>query len=327
MSRGRRRWLRWTVTALLLILVLRSVDVGRAADLLLAGSLPLAALAVAIFVLDRLVMAAKWYPLLHIQTPEVSPAAAVRAYFAASLAGTFLPTSVGSDVLRAVGLGRPRHKVAEIGVSIVLERLLGIAAACLLALVAIAVASTRSELTVLVPWAVLALVAAGVAGVAPFSRKLRSLPVALYQRFPGLPGKGALQRVDRAYTVYGRHRKVVLGVAAATLLEQLVPVLQFGVLSHALGSFPGIEALIVAVPLAMLISRLPVAVASLGVLEGSLVVLLGLYGTPAEVALALAFAYRIVILLAVLPGALFWSDLKLWREEAEDRSAPSPGGG
>lgn len=304
------RWLRWTVTALLLALVVRAVDLGSTAELLVRGSLPLLLLATAIALVDRLAMAAKWYPLLRVQVPEIDFATTVRAYFAATLAGRFLPTSVGSDVLRAVGLGAGRQKAPEVGVSIVLERLLGLASACLWALGAIALAVRRNpEAGSALPWALAALGATVLLGLAPFSPGLRALPRALYRRWPDLPGKAVLRRGDRAYAAYGNHGGRVLAVGAATLLEQLVPVVQFGILSVALGRYPGTETLLITVLLAMLVARLPIAVDGLGVLEGALVVFGGWYGMTPETALAVAVAFRIVGIVSALPGAFFWSDL------------------
>ena len=85
------------------------------------------------------------------------------------------------------------------------------------------------------------------------------------------------------------------------------------------------SALIIATPLALFVARLPVAVAGIGVLEGALVFLLGLFGVPAVAAISIALAGRVVDIIAALPGAFLWADvakeLRPWRRQATPPAA------
>jgi uncharacterized membrane protein YbhN (UPF0104 family) len=84
-------------------------------------------------------------------------------------------------------------------------------------------------------------------------------------------------------------------------------------------------ALIIATPLALFVGRLPIAIAGIGVLEGALVFILGLFGVPAVAAVSIALAGRVVEVIAALPGAFLWADLtrelKPWQRAA---AAPGP---
>ena len=107
-----------------------------------------------------------------------------------------------------------------------------------------------------------------------------------------------------------RHRPgTLIAVGLLSLVEQAFPVVVLWILAHALDLEVSFLALLVAVPLALFVGRLPIAIAGIGVLEGALVYLLGLFGVPPAEALSLALAGRIAEIFALLPGGLFWSSL------------------
>ncbi|MBI5522649.1 MAG: hypothetical protein HY910_08485 [Desulfarculus sp.] len=56
---------------------------------------------------------------------------AVRAYYVASFAGCFLPSTVGADAMRVAAVSGPQRPSAAVAASVVVERALGfVAAAC-----------------------------------------------------------------------------------------------------------------------------------------------------------------------------------------------------
>jgi len=285
------------------------VDLGSLAELLLSADPRLIALAIAVALADRALMIGKWYPLLRAQGLEISLLRAARIYLAAGFASVFLPASVGADVLRALALRRERRAAIEVGVSIVVARLLRIAASGVLATVALVVA-LRSGVPVnfLLPWALgatLATAAAVVLPLAQVSRRARRW-MEPYQESRWVR-IGA--RFATAYALYRHHTRTLLAVGALTLVEQGVPILVFWILAHALGLAIEPAALLVAVPLTLFVGRLPIAAAGIGVMEGALVYLLGLFGAPVVAALSLALAGRVVELAAMPPGAFLWADL------------------
>lgn len=322
----RRRWptlLRLLVTAALLTLLLRMVglrEVGRA----IASTRPWPfALACILGLLDRALMIGKWYPLLHAQVPEVPLRRAARAYLAAGFAAYFLPTSVGADALRSVALGRGRRAVAEVGASVVVERLLGLLGALTLALVSLFLArgGPAWRLAALLPWAGAAWALALGAVLALCNRRLAAAIAARLPDPTATGGRGAalLARLAAAAERYRRTPGTVAGVAAMSAIEQLFPVLILWAVARSLALPIPFITMLAAVPLAMFVGRLPVSLAGLGVFEGTLVAILALYGVAHADALAIGIVARVVEVGAQLPGALFWSDLA-----ARDTAPPAP---
>ena len=145
--------LRAGVSIGLILLLAWIVDWNRLAAVVARADLPLLGLASLTVLADRAMMIGKWYPLLRVQGLDIPFAHAARVYFAATFASLFLPTSVGADVLRTLALGADRRATLEVGASIVVERMLGLAASVLLCTLVLSLALWQAfALAFLLPW-------------------------------------------------------------------------------------------------------------------------------------------------------------------------------
>lgn len=309
---------RVVVTIALVAAVLWVVDLDAVGRVLASADVSLMAAAVVLGYVDRLVMIAKWYPLLRVQTRAVSFWRATKAYLASNFAGIFLP-SLGPDVVRAVALGRQTGATAQVTASVVAERALGMVAMGLMNLVALGVALRSDiDLTIVVPWALTSMgIAVGIL-MAPGSpliwRGVQRLAAS-----PGLLGRvgGALAKLVEALRSYGDRRRMLTLLTLAAFVEQVIPIFVLIVVAWALDLPVTLTMLFVAIPLGQLAARLPISIWSLGVSEGAWIYLLGLFGvTPAE-ALSLSIGGRIVEICSYLPGAFFWMELTRGHQRIE----------
>jgi uncharacterized membrane protein YbhN (UPF0104 family) len=117
-----------------------------------------------------------------------------------------------------------------------------------------------------------------------------------------------IRRCGRAYTVYRDQKAVLVLIGLLSLVEQFFPIFGAWILSHALSASVTFRMLIIAVPLTLFVSRLPIAMSGIGAAEGTLVYLLGLFGVPSQEALALALACTALNIVTAVPGLLFWAD-------------------
>ena len=304
-------FLRLLITISLLAFILTLVDTKDAARLVSTANIPLLLAAVLVAVADRLLMVVKWYPLLRVQQVSVSLARATRAYLASGVAHYFLPASVGADVLRAAVLGRAGRFIIEVGASIVAERALGLVASALMSLVSLALALRLGlPVELILPWALLAVLAGCAILILPLNRNV--------VRF--VRGSKTLLRIGRAgallerfaatYAIYRREVGMLVLMGGLTVLEQLFPIAILWLLGKALGIAVGFVAVVVAVPLTLFVVRLPISFGGLGVGEGALVYLLGLFGISPTEALTLALSTRIVeVLVNAGPSVFLWRDL------------------
>jgi hypothetical protein len=299
------------VTVLLLAVLVWVVDVREAGRILLQANPVLLALGIAVGLGDRVFMAMKWLPLLRAQSVAADAAAVVKAYLAASFAGIFLPASVGADILRTIALGRSGSVMAEVGASILVERLLGLIGSAILGVVALAVALNFSlDVSFILPWAAIAVSAPVAVVVLPQLPRVRALLDRWTDARDGSAGIAAfVRRFGAAYLAYRDHGRTLILVGILSILEQFVPIALLWLMAAALGIGVTLPMLVVSVPLALFVNRLPIAFSSFGIMEGALVYLLGLFGVGSEEALALSLGGRVAELAAAVPGAFFWSVL------------------
>lgn len=310
-SRALRRFGSLAVTLVCLGFLLKVANFQDLLAIILSANIVLLLAAVLFRAADRLVMIAKWFPLLRVQVPRVDFIAAARAYVASGLAHYVLPFQVGADVVRATTLGRDEKSIHGVSASIIAERLIGMAATGVLCLVSLFIAlRTSIDLTFLFPWAAVAILVGLLALLAPMVGPFADAILSWLGRFRHRPAAGFLEKLAIAYRAYRNHGELLLRVGMISLAEQLFPVIIAGTVALSLSIPITLPMLLVAVPLALFAARLPISVAGIGVADGAIVYLLGLFGIPVEQALALSLMVRGVdILVVAVPGALLWKHL------------------
>ncbi len=238
--------------------------------------------------------ALRWRLLLAARGVALPLGRAVRLYFAGYFFNLLLPTAVGGDIVRALGVGK-QSGVAVVAGTILVERIIGFG--CLL-VVGLAASHQASELAVARPalWIAAAAYAAGRRGRA-------RLPLEWAQR----PG------VSRWIAGLGRTAAQVRGTLPARTLFAAV-VISFGwqfalvaanaTLSAGLGGVAPAASLLAFVPVIQAIGMIPISVGGLGVREMGYEFFFRQAGYDGAGAVALAASYLAVTLAVALKGGL-----------------------
>jgi len=299
----------------------RSLALIRSAD-------PLLLLAViAIQSADRVLMALKWYQLLCVLDTRLGRWGAIRVYYESTFIGFALPLGgLGPDIVRFVrlrSLGISPHITLS---SMVMERLNGLVATLALLTAGFAVLAGLASHPALQKFAIVASVGAGVTGV-----------IACGLIFHRASGRALLRLLDRrTSTASARVAKYAEGIRAyaaqrarlaanlgLSILEQLVSVFTLWVGSHALDApLPWIVCLAVA-PVSVIIQRLPLAYAGLGLREGSTAALLVALGYDYSTALILLMTLFVMFCITLLPGAIILAASGRPRLDASRERAPA----
>jgi uncharacterized protein (TIRG00374 family) len=280
--------------------------------------------------LDRLLMAYKWRMLLTCRGLSITFLESLKAYYLATFAGCFLPSTVGADAMRIAsvcGPGRPSEVVAA---SVIMERALGFLAAALaagLALVLLLGLAGSLPPGLLYPsLGMLALVSLGVviSLFGPFSRFLENLPAHLGDR-----GKLAawVGRFLAAYVKYNRHKGAVIYFILLSFLEQSVPVVGTWLTALAFGIDLSLLESAAVAPLALLFTRIPVSLSGFGVVEGLYVAFFALVGLNTTESFLLGLIANLSIVVTTAPGAFFYASSGFKQNQAcpgdeSDRAAP-----
>lgn len=290
------------------------VDWERFVGSLSRAHFGLLALAYVLFVADRVLMAYKWGLLLEVQGIRVLLWERWGIYSLATLASTFLPATVGADALRIAWLWRRGAPGWPVTASVVVERLigfavsLGIAAAALLYVSRVSL-ETSVDLGFAMPVVLVALLA--VVGLMVWSLS-RQVARSLEGRLGALLGQRIKAFLAQAYSAYAIYRTARGALAATTVLtvaEQFLTLVMMYVLAPALGIEVPLLRFCAAVAVAMLVSRLPIAIDGIGVYEGVLILLLELTGVAPAETVALALVGRALNIVAFLPGAILLTAL------------------
>ena len=214
------------------------------------------------------------------------------SYFKGMFFNQGLPTSIGGDALRVLDVAGCGFRKRDALVGIVIDRITGMGALLLLALVAHLVNPDLLPEQVYRP--IVWLFAAGLLGFAGLS---------FLGRLPWLgrqPQLAVLKTVsDRLVQAVSLHRFLLL---AASLLVPLLAMLTFFAVGWALGLRYDLLTYFAIVPPALVLTVIPISIAGWGVREGALVGLFSLIGADRTVVLTMSLVYGMLLILTSLPG-------------------------
>jgi uncharacterized membrane protein YbhN (UPF0104 family) len=298
-----KRWrgpaLKLAVSVVLIAVLVRRYGGDPAFRATLAGLDPWAFVrAEAAIAIGLLLSALRWKILLRAVGVTVGLGHAVRLYFVAFFFNFFLPTTVGGDVIRAVGLGGSTP-VPVVAGSILVERFLGFG--CLLA-----IGTTASFL---VPGLEAArgvlLVAAGAFAAGGALLLLVPLPEA---RREGLIGRilRGLRATALEFRAYGFHGGALAAALALSAGWQVALILANGFLSDGLGGVASWGSLLALVPVVQAVTMIPVSFGGLGIREMGYELFFRASGLDAADGVALAACFLgATVALALMGGIVY----------------------
>ncbi len=256
--------------------------------------------------------------LLEARGWRFAPWALLRLTFVSNFLGTFLPSGVGSDLVRAGALAATRIPARYGLAAVAADRLcggLGLALGALLAGVSALVWRGRPQA---LGWSLLPAGAVLVLCFLAFSRPAWRLALMVYRRVPRLPGRVALRRVHHQVASFREHPGALSQAVGLSLVVQILRVVSFWACARAMHLPVALAPCAEAVLPATLVSMVPISVGGWGVREGILVLLLPLSSGEA---LGLALVHRVILLASNLPGACWFGGRGLG---VEVRQGPVP---
>lgn len=302
-----KTWLRLTITlALCAALLIFVVDL-REVVATLGRCDPMWALATLVaLTADRALMSFKWGLLLAIRGYHIGLARQLMVYCSAMMWGLALPSTVGADGIRVMLVRRFGVRVDDTLATILVERGIGFLCALFTALVGILLLRTQVTLGPAFDSMLLigGLALFGATAIVVFSFSHRALEWMLRlvpRRFAGGRVAQLFTRLHAAYRSLAVDRPRLGMFGALTLVEQVLMIACYGLTAIALGIEFNAIFLFAAVPLAILISRLPISIDGIGVYEGIFIGIMSLGGVRPEDALAISLAMRALQIVVWFP--------------------------
>lgn len=299
-----RRWAGFgakaVVTAVLIWVVLGSVDIGAVAARIARLSPAAAALAVALLMLHCFVGGWRWRIVMRLFGPVLPLRRSIRLFFEGYFFNNALPSTIGGDAVRIWRAHSAGLPLAASVNGVLLDRVTGLAGLFMLVLAGqpllyARVADTDARL------AFAAILLAGTGGIAALILA-RHIPGRL---IPALLREGvrALSEATHRAFLYPAISLPVLGLSV--VVHGLI-VLSVYVIAVGLGLDVGLFESLVLVPAVILLSTVPVSIGGWGLREGLMVVALDLAGVEAEAAVGVSVLFGVAQILAGLPGGVLW---------------------
>jgi hypothetical protein len=262
-------------------------------------------LAVLLVLVDRALMAYRWVALLCTIEPARRPAigSLMRVFFVSTFVGTFLPASIGGDLVRSYSLARLNVDPADAVASVLMDRLLGVASICLMAIAGLTVARDLAGNVAIVG----GLFAAGAVCAATLLLVFSPKAAALVARLPvgGLERAGA--RLVDSIRKYAAHSPRLVEVLAGSVAVQALRIFQAFCLGRSLGIEAPFAAYFAFIPLILLIMLLPVTINGLGTSQAAFVWFFARAGVGSAAAFALSVLFVALGVVGNLPGALLYA--------------------
>ena len=262
--------------------------------------------AMGLFSLGMLLVITRWWRLLYLASCPTSWFNAFRLTFLGMFFNLVVPGLTGGDVVKAVVVaGENPGRRADALVSVVVDRILGLGVLAVIAVVVVLASGAVFE-ELWLP--LVGGIALGVLGIFLYALKPLRRRLGLSALVDRLPFGEKLRSLDRAALVYLRHPlEMALAVAISAANHFLIIwgvcelARAFGV-TRAMVSF---AQFMVLVPVANIVSALPVAPGGWGVGEATYEVLFDMVGADGALGVATSVSFRLCSLCFGLVGGLF----------------------
>lgn len=270
----------------------------------------------------------RWWLLLRAQDVHVPFALARRLTFVGFFFNNVVPGPTGGDLVKAVYIARRTERRAEAVVTVVVDRVVGIVALALIAACVLVFRLDDPQYRQLAVFIGLFLGGVVAASVLFFSRRVRN--VLRVSRWSGrLPGAGVIQRADEAIFRWRSHKRAVLVALLLSFANQLCIqglMLLFAAGLHVTrsdGSALPWTAYMAVLPVAFIVSALPMLPGGWGIREAAFAVCFGYVGVERNPAIALSVLNGMTQMLWSLLGGVYF----LIDRGASSARAPAPGPG
>lgn len=314
------------ITVVLIYYSFSKVDLPEVGAKLASANFWLVLAALAAFVGAIAINAAKWGVLLRAQAVDVPFGAVLQYQFVGFFFNNVLPANIGGDVVRGYEMARYTDRTAEVAVSVVVDRVIGLigymSMAAVMAILLVAVLG-YSELRVLVYLAMVSLTVIAVVLAVLLSRRLRRLfgrvfEIGFLTRLAPL-----YNSVSGSFDAYRFRYRALLMAYGLALCGLLASNVTNWLLFQATGG--GVSFLVICLlnPLIALVLLIPISIGGLGLIQNVYPAFYGLEGVPYGQAIAASVLMSLVIFVGSLPGAVLW--LRNRQPQAEPSPAPTPG--
>lgn len=317
-------FLRLGLSAALLFYIFSKIDLQTTKEVLKNAHRPDLAISFVFFVIIQALLLPRWMIFIYALDLSTTFKNVLRHFFLGHFGNLFMPTAIGGDILKTIGLCRGHDTKPRVVASVLLDRLSGFAGIVLLALCSYALGfKLITENFILIPIAIM-----GVSTVAVllllFNTKIYTFGCQVFGFFPRL--KKALIRMHD--DILMMKDKKIEGVKAVLLaaLGQVGFAFSFYFIAKSFGIDVSIVYFLIFVPIICVITALP-SIGGLGVREVATVYLFGKIGVDANIAASISLSVSLFIFIIGLIAGAFYvitlPDRRVQRDQSDSNTYES----
>lgn len=304
--RGVSRGLKIGVSGLLFAFLLWKIDLRLVLDQFGALRWDHAVWATVLFAYSNVVGGVQWDVLLKGQGIRLPLKKVMSFYFVGLYFSNFLPANLGGDVVRIYDVHRSGGNTEGAVAATFFDRLFGLVALALLAMVAaLSSVSVMQNTVIMASGLGLAVVLAAVLGVTFSKRLAKRLEWIL--RPAGFSGLRTRLRAiyDSAYA-YRVQTRLLWSTTGVALIVQVLRVLVHYEVALALGIEVPMKYYFLFIPVIAILIALPISINGIGVREGAGILFFGQVGVSQAEAFSMGFlAYLVGVAVSLIGGAMF----------------------
>lgn len=258
--------------------------------------------------LDRVITNYRWMILLAGRGVVIGFMRLFRVQLAANFIGAFLPGFVGVDAVRITALCRSGEPTAPVIAATLVDRATLALGTLIVGALAVIFAA-QARLPAHIVQFVLAVAAIGLSavGVCLHPKVRRWVRLRLLHRVPER-FQHVLMEIVNASLAYRHQWGTVARLAVLTLMLFGLRIVFAKAVAYSCGvDIPFLDLMMI-IPILWIVVMIPISVGGIGVQDAGYVVLMGLLGVSAPVAVSMSLVEHIVARVASLPGALFMGE-------------------
>lgn len=306
--RSARKWLfdllKFAVSGGLLFVILRNANWVEIRTAVAQANWWLLLVALLMHPVGFIISAFRWRMLLRTRGSDTSIRFLVESYIVGMFFNNLLPSTIGGDAYRAYDSYRLGQSKSSAFAVVFVDRFLGLLVLMLFALLALL---NSNELTAQIPYLLL-WVGLGSLGMSAFVWLVFAPP----RWLPGLIGRLKLpfgrkiHHIIDAFFAFQGHRAVLFRALGLSVLLQLNVIVHYFIIAQALSLPIPLWSFFLIIPLATVITLLPITVNGIGLREGLYVFFFAPFGVSTSLALAFSvIGYGIVLLQGVIGGVVY----------------------
>ena len=311
--------MRVTVSAALLFYIFSRIDRERTAEVLRSANLTYIVYALVVFCIIYVFILIRWFIFIKALGLTVTTFNVVRYFLVGLFGNLFLPTAIGGDLLKTVGLCRETSQKARVVASVLLDRLSGFTAVAIVATVAYAIGFRMiDDKTLIIPVTILGGALFLLCAVL-FNEKIYSFGCRIFNPFPKI--KQSLMNLHYDIKLLNHNRVEGFKAIGVSCVCQVTYSFVFYLMAKGLHQEIDLIYFLIFTPFLCVAASFP-SIGGLGVREAGAAYLFAKIGVESGVAVSLSLInFLFMIVTGLIGGAFYVLTLSSGRVQCDPSNA------